>query len=258
MLFDANETMNEMLAKIQKKQLDDSGETYEQCAARMAEIERVEKENARINWLNEFFLRTPNHDLPLSADTARLDSLDSVGPDREATLLIKAWKPSDEFGFLLLGPAGCGKSYVLQALARSILFDSRDFSAKRLALRWFPVTGGLSKIRKEMHENYDGLKSQAIKADYLFFDDLGAESLTEWTREQIYEIIEHRINFKLTTFISSNCTLDELKTRYHERFVSRLKEICIPIQLKGADRRGDKMKLNMQTLRSRVNGDKSK
>lgn len=216
------------------------------------EAERRHQENRRIEWLNGYYAQTSNHGLPIAADTASLDSLEMTGPDRDSFELIKAWRPSDPFGFLIVGPAGCGKSYALQALAKSIMFDHREFSEKRQKLRWFPVTRGLDQLRKETNENFDGLKQSLLSDSYVFFDDLGAENLTEWSREQIYQVLEHRLNHGLTTFISSNCTLDELKARYHERFVSRLKEVCIPLQLKGRDRRGDTMKTNIQTLRSRI------
>lgn len=217
-----------------------------------AEYEAAERENRRIAWLNSFYANTMRHNLPMAADTAKLENLDMAGPDAKAFELLKAWRVHDGFGFFIVGPSGCGKSYALQALAKSIMFDDKDFSENERGLYWFSVAKGLDDIRREMNDNGGELKIKITNCDYLFIDDLGAENLTEWAREQIYQVFEHRINFGLCTFITSNCTLDELKARYHERFISRLKEACVFMELKGRDRRSDSMKANIQTLRARI------
>lgn len=229
-------------------------ETEEEIAQKNAERAAREAEIDRVNWLSRFYQNTSNHGLPLNADLATLDKLDISGADKEAFELLKAWKPSDQFGFLVAGPAGCGKSFALQAIAKSIMFDDLAFSKYRRSLRWFPVTGSLDQIRREMAIDFDGLKQSALTAHYLFIDDIGAENLTEWSREQIYQIIEHRLNYGLTTFISTNCSIKELQERYHERFVSRLKETMVVLQLQGKDRRSETMKNNIQLLKSRMKG----
>lgn len=216
------------------------------------EHEAAMAENRRIEWLNGFYQRTSNHGLPMSADDASLSALDMESADRASFEMLKAWRPDDRFGFLIVGPAGCGKSFALQALAKEIVFGNETFSRRQQDLKWFPVSGGLDRIRREMSEDHERYKRDIMKTDYLFVDDLGAENLTEWAREQIYQIFEHRLNFGLTTFVSSNCTLEELKTRYHERFVSRLKEVCVILQLKGRDRRTDVMRSHLQTLKDRI------
>jgi DNA replication protein DnaC len=258
----AEPIVNDFLDKIRRKVVSGEAPTPEEKAEIEAiSVEREKRrkeyaaqaaENDRINWLNQYYSVTHLHGLPNDADTAALSKLDATGEDADALELLKAWRPSDPFGFLIIGAAGSGKSFALQALAKSIMFDYREFSEKRQKLRWFPVTRGLDQIRREMNENFDGLKQSILTDDFVFFDDLGAENLTDWAREQIYQVLEHRLNFGLPTFISSNCTLEELKARYHERFVSRLKEVCVFIHLKGRDRRGDKMKANVHTLRSRI------
>lgn len=253
--------MRDLLARIdsvrESRSVETKVESGSEQKARLeqeADIERAHAESRRIAWLNEYYRRTPVHGLPLSADAATLDSLDTSGPDSEAYELIKAWRVGDPFGLFIIGPTGCGKSFALQALAKHILFGDRTFSQKRQSMKWFPVAGGLDQIRREMNDNFDETKQAALTSDYVFFDDLGVENLTDWAREQIYQIFEHRLNYGLTTFISSNCTVDELKSRYHERFISRIKEGCAFVQLKGRDRRNDKMKENLATLRGRARG----
>lgn len=263
MLDDRKSVVSSLLTELEKRREKnlppEEAERLERERAaqkRRDEYEIAEAENRRILWLNEFYQKTDRHGLPFSADTAKLDLLDESGPDAESMQFIKAWRPSDPFGLMLIGPAGCGKSYALQAIAKSIMFDYREFSEYRQSLRWFPVTRSLDQIRNEMSTNSDAKKASALSATYLFVDDLGAENLTEWSREQIYQIIETRLNFARTTFISSNCTLEELKSRYHERFVSRLKEMFIFLSLKGKDRRGETMKSNLQTLKDRISKSK--
>ena len=82
----------------------------------------------------------------------------------------------------------------------------------------------------------------------LIMDDLGAEMITEWGRETIYQIINKRYNHNRQTLITSNYTPSELLTRFNKtknaeelitgkRIVSRLYEMCRQVELKETDHR---------------------
>lgn len=218
---------------------------FEKRRAEMAESERR-------SWASQVYTLDRYKLIPTEMDSIRLANIESDPADADALNLIKAWRPSDRFGFVIIGPAGSGKTHILKALLNRIVLEDREFSENRWKLRWFPVSRGLDQIRQEMGQEYDGLKQEVLSSHYLFLDDMGAENLTDWSREQLYQIYEHRLNRGFVTFISSNCSLDEFKARYHERFISRLKETTAIIQLKGRDRRNDLMKANLQILRERV------
>lgn len=189
--------------------------------------------------------------LPTDAREKTFENFE-VGDDQASIDLIRAWNIGDSFGLFLLGPAGSGKSHLLQALFNYVASDEQCSRGAGYSLAWFPVSIGLDRIRSEMSDGSDRTKRDATESTFLFVDDLGAENPTEWAREQLYQIFDHRLTMNLPTFISTNLTASEVKARYHERFMSRIKEMCVIVQLKGRDRRTDKMKENIQTLKARL------
>ena len=53
------------------------------------------------------------------------------------------------------------------------------------------------------------------KADYLFLDDIGAESVSEFIRDDVLlGILEYRLEQDLTTFFTSNLSKEELLKHY--------------------------------------------
>lgn len=97
----------------------------------------------------------------------------------------------------------------------------------------------------------DELISEIRDVEVLVLDDLGAERTTEWVSEQIFNIVNHRLNKGLQTIITSNYSPEQLilrlspKNRNGEveddeqgyRIVSRIKDMCYVVNLTGEDRR---------------------
>ena len=84
----------------------------------------------------------------------------------------------------------------------------------------------------------------AIRCNVML-DDLGAESaITDYgiKRETAAEFIvrfhRHQFGFKpRRLFVTTNLTGEELAERYTARLTSRIKELCLPLHLRGADKR---------------------
>lgn len=234
---------------------DERRQEYEAAKLAREEDQRLDRRNLYGNDLYSH--------LPKDAAVA-LKASKNESNDTQAYQLLSEWKVGDKFGLFLLGPSGCGKSFALFKIIEKII-SHPDFFKNECGITftghyygheicWFPVAAGLDKIRSEF-EDTSKTKKELMNKPFAFFDDLGAENLTEWAREQLYLIIEHRLNRGLVTFFSTNCTLTEIKTRYHERFISRIKEMCVVIEMKGADRRTDKMKNHLETLKERMIGE---
>ena len=74
--------------------------------------------------------------------------------------------------------------------------------------------------------------------DLLLIDDLGTEPLWEnITLEQIFALLEHRIQNGLHTVISTNYNLENLQSRYTRRIYSRLldQRHSLVLQFQGQD-----------------------
>ena len=84
--------------------------------------------------------------------------------------------------------------------------------------------------------------------DLLLLDDIGAEKVSEWSRDEILgTILQSRMNNYKTTFFTSNYTIDELEDKLSNktdkvaaaRVVERIKVLTDDIELKGENRRKD-------------------
>ena len=87
------------------------------------------------------------------------------------------------------------------------------------------------------------------KCDLLLIDDIGAESVTSWSRDEILStILQYRMDEKLPTFFTSNLTIDELEAHLSEtkesidkvkarRIIERIKQLTDDIEIISVNRR---------------------
>lgn len=148
-------------------------------------------------------------------------------------------------GFYLYGQFGVGKSFVLGALANELA-----------TIKVKSVVVFVPEFLREM-KNAIGDNSLQEKVDYvkkapvLMLDDLGAETMSAWTRDEILGTIFHyRMAEQLPTFITSNFNYDELEHHLAQsqkgdlevvkaaRIMERIKAITEPVQMGGKNRRG--------------------
>ena len=83
------------------------------------------------------------------------------------------------------------------------------------------IRSGFNRQDDEAKASINQLKEAAL----LVLDDLGAEKVTDWAREQIFIIINRRYESMLPTVITTNYTTAELVNRLGQRTVSRLVEM---------------------------------
>ena len=108
-------------------------------------------------------------------------------------------------GLFLHGTFGGGKTYLIYALLNELKI-SKKITYEAI---YFP------EILKKLKEDWDSYNS---KLDYyanvpiLLIDDIGAESVSEWSRDEVLgTILQNRMNNRLTTFFTSNLTIEELE-----------------------------------------------
>ncbi len=134
-------------------------------------------------------------------------------------------------GLLLHGKSGLGKTYLLRAVgarARQHGIETIILTANTL----------LNQIRKQYFSREDSADAPYMDVPLLMIDDLGIEPLWEGiTVEQLFALLEHRLTQGLHTVISTNLSLNELKSRYTERITSRLMDerLCLRLPFLGQD-----------------------
>lgn len=78
---------------------------------------------------------------------------------------------------------------------------------------------------------------EIAKIPVLLVDDLGAERYTDWVSEQIVQLLDYRYRNKLSTIITSNLNLKELKEKVGERIYSRVVGLSKPVLVLNEDYR---------------------
>jgi DNA replication protein DnaC len=82
----------------------------------------------------------------------------------------------------------------------------------------------LELVRKAYFSNEERAE-ELSEIDVLMIDDLGSEPLMQnVTVEQLFNLLNERLDKGLSTVISTNLTMEELQGRYTERIASRLRD----------------------------------
>lgn len=141
-------------------------------------------------------------------------SLDDFYTDNEGrtTALNAAVKfvnsyPQKEFipGLYLSGSFGVGKTYLLGAIANELA--NQGIKSTLVHFPTFAVNMKGSIARHTTEQERDAVK----KAPILMLDDIGADALSPWLRDEVLGVIlEYRMQEELPTFFSSNFSMDEL------------------------------------------------
>jgi DNA replication protein DnaC len=71
----------------------------------------------------------------------------------------------------------------------------------------------------------------------IVFDDIGAEKVSDWTRERLYLIINKKYEDMIPMIFTSNCDLEILSARLGDRISSRIMGMTELIKVDGEDMR---------------------
>ncbi len=119
---------------------------------------------------------------------------------------LKNYGKKEEKGLYLNGSFGSGKTYLIAALFNECAKKEIDS-----AIIYFPEF--LRKLKASFNDNlYEERFDYIKKVPLLLIDDIGAENLSSWGRDEILgPILQYRMDEHLSTFFTSNLTLEELE-----------------------------------------------
>ncbi|MGO2969164.1 MAG: ATP-binding protein, partial [Leuconostoc falkenbergense] len=150
-------------------------------------------------------------------------------------------------GLYLSGDFGIGKTYLMGALANALAANNIE-----VMLLHFPsFISDLKGTFDHKDASLDELLTKAKTVSNLILDDIGADTLTSWSRDAILGIIlEYRMQNELTTFFTSNFdmvglesylaqTKDGVEPVKAARLMQRIKYLAKPVQMTGKNRRLD-------------------
>lgn len=148
-------------------------------------------------------------------------------------------------GLLLCGQVGTGKSFLAAAIANELISQGTPC-----------LMTNFSRIISRVSEKFGGDQKyldNLNRFDLLIIDDLGAERDTDYTWEKVMNVIDARYRAGLPIIITTNLGPKDFVDRAdirRQRVFSRLKEMCILLEIKGADRRSKKMQDKLVTAKS--------
>lgn len=131
-------------------------------------------------------------------------------------------------GLYIFGQVGSGKTHLACSIANELVKEGME-------VLFVVVPDYLEEIKHSWDQgsafNEKEILDRAREVAVLVMDDLGAHSYSEWTKNKIYAILNHRINNNLPTVITSNLEYEEVGDYLDYRISSRITELCWPVIL---------------------------
>ena len=189
----------------------------------------------------------------LSNDLKNASMSDIDINDKKRIELIKWLKnfydnyPENKKGLYLHGSFGSGKTYLISALLNEL-----SKKGYKVVMMYYPEmlnilksTFGLENESESFKDTLENIKT----CDLLLIDDIGAETVTNWSRDEILgTVLQYRMEYSLSTFLTSNLNLEELETHLSlvknnmdkvkaRRIIERIKQMTNDIELISVNRR---------------------
>ncbi|WEV70422.1 primosomal protein DnaI [Lactobacillus sp. ESL0785] len=186
--------------------------------------------------------------LPESLHNVRLSQVE-VTPGRSQVLtaiqqfLAKFAQNPHQKGLYLSGDFGRGKTYLLAGLANQVAAMGKE-------VVFLHVPTFIAELSSHFEDNSLQTEIDRVaQADLLILDDIGAESLSQWSRDDVLGVIlQARMDNILPTFFSSNLAMADLEEHFKEtknaidpvkaaRLMERVKTLATEVVVSGENRR---------------------
>lgn len=132
---------------------------------------------------------------------------------------------------LLMGGVGRGKTFLSTCIANRVLAAKRTV----VYLTFLDFLDLTKRVRFDTpDEEIEGL-SRLLEADLLILDDLGAEKVSDYVLQELFKVINTRINMGMPLVISTNLDTEGLEQTYSDRIFSRLIGTSMRFLLEGDD-----------------------
>lgn len=139
----------------------------------------------------------------------------------------------------MFGGTGLGKTHLSSAFAGRLI--ERGFD-----VLYTSAVGMISDFENRRFGNGQNADSgnadRYTECELLIIDDLGTEVTNQFTVSCIYNVINSRLNKKLSTVISTNLSPTEFRQRYWDRITSRVFGEYMVLLFGGIDIRSQKIK----------------
>lgn len=189
-------------------------------------------------------------EVPKEIKEASMKNIDLENPDRfEIIKWLKKFLDNYESrvgmkGLYLTGNFGCGKTYLISAALNELAKKDHQ-----IAIIYYPEFLRSLKESFGEQETYNEKFKLIKRVEILLIDDIGAETMTEWSRDEVLgTILQYRMQEGLTTFFTSNLSIKDLEEHFSisargiekvkaKRIIERIKQLTIEMTLVSENKR---------------------
>ncbi|TCP32107.1 replicative DNA helicase loader DnaI [Scopulibacillus darangshiensis] len=215
--------------------------TFKPCSLKRAEEQRKKQSGL----VRSFYV-------PKDILQATFQSIDKSDPERYRALkaagdFVKAYidHPESANGLYFYGKFGVGKTYIMGALMNALA------ERKQVPSLMVYTPDFIRELKGAIQDHTLDEKLDYIKtAPVLILDDIGAETMTPWTRDELLgSILQYRMMEKLPTLYTSNYDYDELEEHLSysqksgteslkaKRIMERIRHYTKLVTIEGTNRR---------------------
>ena len=154
---------------------------------------------------------------------------------------------SENIGLLFYGDVGTGKTFTAGCIVNALNDKGYNVLGTSLTRLRDDLPGEFESDRNRS-QYYDRLAAY----DLVLIDDFGIERQSEFTLEQIYNLIDARYKSGKPTIITTNLTPEQLKNPKNmaqRRIYDRINEMCSPMLFEGQSQRPARQKQKTELAR---------
>jgi len=127
---------------------------------------------------------------------------------------INSFKSSSE-NLLFYGNSGTGKTFLSHCIAKELL-DKGVLVVYRTAEEL------IQNLRQIRFDNDSQLEDLILNCDLLIIDDLGTENVNDFSKTELFNLLNKKLLRGKKMLVSTNYTIEGLSKTYSERITSRL------------------------------------
>ena len=188
-------------------------------------------------------------ELPKRLQKAFFETIDIKNENpryKVAVKLLIEFTENDKLGYFLYGDYGVGKSYLAACVTNAFANEGKRCIFVSVADLLLKLKNNFGSFNNQNEDILDAIR----RADIVVFDDLGAEPISTWSRDEVLlPLLNARMENERKTLFTSNSPFDMLETMYvadtrgredlmrSRRCVDRTTAIAEPYEIIGENRR---------------------